>query len=236
MRFGPGSARAGRFDTTRWSVVRRARDSGAADALAQLCQSYWQPLYAFALRQGQAAEEAQDLTQGFFAEMLAGSYLDNVREGRGRFRSFLIACFRHYLAHEHRKSRALRRGGGTSHLPLDFADGIDPPSPELTPEEAYERQWALTLLDAVVTDLASRYRTSGRERLFAALRPQLSAGEAGFDLRQAAAELGMSPGALKVAAHRLRRQYRDALRQRVAETLEPEHSVESELQYLLSRL
>jgi RNA polymerase sigma-70 factor (ECF subfamily) len=226
----------GHFDTTRWSVVLRARDHGAEDALAHLCQGYWQPLYAFALRRGHPREAAQDFTQGFFVELLEGRYLEDVREGRGRFRSFLLACFKHYLAHERRKERAAKRGGGATHLSLDFERGIDPPSDRLTPEQAYERQWALTLLDGVVRELEARYRAGGRERLFAALRGELVAGEEGYDPRRAAAELGMTTGAVKVAAHRLRRQYRDALRRRVAETLDAGESVESELDHLVSCL
>ena len=226
----------GGFETTRWSVVLRARDSGAEDALAELCQSYWQPLCAFALRQGHSHETAQDLTQGFFVGLLEGRYVDKVRQGRGRFRSFLLGCFKHYLAHQERKDRAAKRGGGATHLSLDFERGIDPPSERLTPEEAYERQWALTLLDHVVLELEARYRARGRERLFEVLRSVLSADPGRYDPRRAAAELGMSPGAVKVAADRLRRQYRDALRRRVAETLDPSQSVESELDYLLSVL
>jgi RNA polymerase sigma-70 factor (ECF subfamily) len=226
----------GEFDTTRWSVVLRARDGRAEDALAELCRRYWPPLYAFALRRGNPPEAAQDLTQGFFVRLLEGRYVENVREGRGRFRSFLLGCFEHYLAHEHRKGQAAKRGGGAPHLSLDFDRPIDLPSAELTPEEAYERQWALTLLDGVVTDLERRYRALGRQRLFAALKPLLSVAEGSYDPQRVAAELGMSPGAVKVAAHRLRRQYRDALRRRVAETLDPGESVGGELDFLLSVL
>lgn len=227
---------ANHFDTTRWSVVRRARDSGAEDALAHLCQSYWQPLHAFALRRGHPREEAQDLTQGFFAELLAGRYLDNVREGRGRFRSFLLGCFKHYLAHEHRKGMTARRGGAAPHLSLEGEPGLDPPAADATPEQAYQRQWALTLLDHVVRELAERYRAGGRERLFAVLAPALSAEQEGYEPERMAAELGMTPGAVRVAVHRLRRQYRDALRRRIAATLDAGESVESELEYLVSCL
>lgn len=227
---------SGGFHTTRWSVVLRARDTGSEDALAHLCQNYWPPLYAFARRQGHPDETAQDLVQGFFVGMLEGKYVKNVQEGRGRFRSFLLGCFKHYLAHEAKKGRAAKRGGGSMHLSLDFEHGIDPPSERLTPEQAYERQWALTLLAHVLLELEARYRARGRERIFEVLRPALSTDHGRFEPRRAAAELDMTPGAVKVAVHRLRRQYRDALRRRVAETLDAEQSVESELGYLLSVL
>lgn len=225
-----------RFDTTRWSVVLRARDRGSDDALAELCRSYWQPLYAFARRRGLSHEEAQDLTQGFFVGLLEGDYLGTVREDRGRFRSFLLSCFKHHLAHEWTKNQAAKRGGRAIHLSLDFDREIDPPSDRLTPEAAYERQWALTLLDGVVLELEGRYRARGRLHLFEVLRPLLSASEGSYDPQRAGEKLGMSAGAVRVAAHRLRREYRDALRRHVAETLDTGESVESELRYLLSVL
>jgi RNA polymerase sigma factor (sigma-70 family) len=224
------------FDTTRWSIVLSARDSGAEEALTELCQSYWQPLYAFARRLGHGHETAQDLTQGFFVRLLEGRYIEAVREGEGRFRSFLLGCFKHYLAHEGKKNRAARRGGGLVHLSLGFEGDIDPPSERLTPEEAYQRQWALTLLDGVVGELERRYRARGRQRLFEALKPLLAVGEGSYEPARAALDLGMSPGAVRVAAHRLRRQYRDVLRRRIAETLDVGASVESELDDLFSFL
>jgi len=226
----------GGFDTTHWSVVLRARDTGAEDALTQLCQGYWQPLYAFARRLGQPHHAAQDLTQGFFVGVLEGRYLDKVEEGRGRFRSFLLGCFKHYLAHEERRAGAAKRGGGAEHLSLDLEQDVDPPSEWLTPEQAYERQWAVTLLDQVVIELETQYRERGRERLFEVLRPVLSTGQGRYDPRRAATQLEMSVGAVKVAAHRLRRQFRAALRRRITQTLDAGESVESELEYLLSVL
>ncbi len=223
------------FNTTRWSVVLKARDSGSADAMSYLCRSYWQPLCAYALRRGHSHEAAQDLTQGFFVMLLEGKYVKNVEEGRGRFRSFLLGCFKHFMAHEWKKGQAEKRGGKALIIALDAERGIEPPSDRLSPDRAFDRQWALTLLENVLSELEERYRARGKEQLFEALKPNLSSGDR-YDARGTALALGMTEGALKVAAHRLRRQYRDTLRRHVADTLDLKESVESELDYLLSVL
>jgi RNA polymerase sigma-70 factor (ECF subfamily) len=204
--------------------------------MAYLCQSYWQPLYAYALRQGHSRDAAQDLTQGFFLGLLEGRYVKNVKTGRGRFRSFLLGCFKHFLAHEWTKGQALKRGGGQQPLSLDFERVVEVPSNRLSPDKSYDRQWALTVLDNVVDELEERYRERGKAQLFQALRPALSGGRSDYEPMTVASALGMSEGAVKVAAHRLRRQYRDTLRRQIAQTLDPDQSVESELEYLLSVL
>ncbi|MCK6478732.1 MAG: sigma-70 family RNA polymerase sigma factor [Planctomycetes bacterium] len=234
----PGSAR---FRTTRWSLVVAA---GAAEgtegraALETLCRDCWFPLYAFARRGGAAPADAADLVQGFFADLLEREGIAAADPARGRFRTFLLAAFRHFASKERERARALKRGGGAV-LPLDFSDGesryLAEPADDRTPERIYERRWALALLDRVLADLRADY-AGERAVLFETLGPWLAAAGDPPSHAEAAARLGLSEGAVRVALHRLRRRYRDLLRGAIAETVGSPEEVDDEIRHLLEAL
>jgi RNA polymerase sigma factor (sigma-70 family) len=237
------SAPAGSFLTTRWSVVRGAVGSDeprARAALAELCEAYWKPLYAYARRRGMPREDAADLTQGFFARLLERRDVGGADPTRGRFRAYLLGAFRHHLANEAERERALKRGGGVAPLRLDFDAAeaglrIEPVDPR-TPERAFERDWALAVLARALARVEADYRARGRAPLFEALRGTLVPGGELASYRELGAELGQSEGALKVAAHRLRRAFRAGLRAEIAETVEDEAALEAELSHLIEAL
>jgi RNA polymerase sigma-70 factor (ECF subfamily) len=229
-----------RFATTRWSIVVAAgagEDTAGRAALESLCTAYWYPLYAFERRGGTPAADAQDLVQGFFAELLEKDYLRQADRERGRFRTFLLAAFRHFASKAREKARALKRGGGRKALPLDFEDGenryLHEPADERTPE----RIWALTLLDETLDRLRTEHDVAGRADLFEALRGTLgSAGAAAEPYAALGARLAMSEGAVKVAVHRLRKRYREVLRALIAETVAEPADVDDEIRHLLDAL
>ncbi|MBE3071896.1 MAG: sigma-70 family RNA polymerase sigma factor [Acidobacteria bacterium] len=231
------------FATTRWSVVLAAGEGGtpgSREALARLCEIYWYPLYAFARRWGHTADEAQDLTQEFFARLLEKHYLGDVRPERGRFRSFLLASLRHFLLNERDRVLAQKRGGGHAPISLEFdaAEGryrLEPRDTS-TPETLYERRWALTLLDQVLQQLEREHRDSKRDRLFEALKGLLTGQADTLPYVEIASRLGMTEGAVKVAAHRLRRRFGELLRQEIAETVADPADVEDEIRYLFKVL
>jgi RNA polymerase sigma factor (sigma-70 family) len=211
-------------------AARHADAQAARAALSSLCAQYWQPVFAFVRRQGHSIDEAQDLTQGFFAKLIEKDYVGDADQSRGRFRAFLLTSCRHYLLNEADRARTQKRGGDQERLPIDDIDIIDSDTPELI----YERQWCRALLTTVLDDVRRRYLADGAERLFDRLSVFLTSdGEAGTHAA-AAADLGMTPGAVKVAVHRLRRRYRQALWQRVAETVATEGEVEDEIRVLLA--
>ena len=228
-----------RFATTRWSLVLYAADRGSPKSqasLAALCETYWYPVYAFVRRGGYDADDARDLTQAFFARVLEHDFLQRARPNRGRFRSLLLTSVRHFVANEYERQRALKRGGGHVHLSLECDDGerryqLEPADP-VTPEDVYERRWALDTIDKAMHRLAARHVDSARRALFERLRPFLT-GEEVPDPKELAGELGLSEGALRVAVHRLRRQFASVLRDTVAETVERDEDVDDELRHLL---
>jgi RNA polymerase sigma-70 factor (ECF subfamily) len=237
------AAGASRFATTHWSLVAAARDRaepGAEEALAALCAAYWYPLYAYVRRRGHGADEAQDLTQEFFARLLEKGFLAQADRGRGHFRSFLLAACDHFLANERDRARAKKRGGGHRLLSLDWADAEGryrvEPADELTPEKLFQRRWALTLLQEVLGRLRADFAARGKGRLFERLRGTLVGGEGTAPYREIAAELGLSEGAVKVAAHRLRQQYRDLLREEIARTVGAPEQVDEEIRELFAAL
>lgn len=227
------------FATTRWSLVAAARDPAAPDArqaLAELCALYWYPVYAYVRRRGGDHHKAQDLTQAFFARLLEKHDLAAADRTRGRFRSFLLAACQHFLANEYDRETAAKRGGGATHVPLDFA-GADgryarEPACDDPPERAFDRQWALELLDRTVSGLRAEYAESGRAKLFDALKDCM----AGAGYAALAEELGMTEGAVKVAVHRLRQRYRDRLRDLIAETVAAPEDVDDEIRDLFAAL
>ncbi len=233
----------GCFCTTHWSVVLRAglNDTTAArGALEQLCEKYWPPLYAYVRRAGHSREEAEDLTQAFFEQLLAQQTVVRADPARGRFRSFLLASLKHFLSHEWEKTRALKRGGRAQLLPLEFDTAetrfAQPVAPGDTPDRAFDRQWALALLGLVLSRLRGESSGAGREDLFLGLQDTLSGGRAEIPYRDLGARLGMSEAAVKVAAHRLRRRYRELLREEIANTVAGPEEVEGELRELFAAL
>jgi RNA polymerase sigma-70 factor (ECF subfamily) len=230
------------FQTTRWSVIAAAkgpRTPGARAALDTLCRAYWYPLYAWVRRRGLSPEDARDATQGFFAALLSRDDLAGVQPEAGRFRAWLLACMKHFLANLWEASRAQKRGGGLEPLALDDADAerryLEEPSTAAGPDALYERRWALTVLAAVQEDLKAEYEATGKGAVFAALQPAL-AGDLPTTYTAVGATLGLSEGAVKVAVHRLRRRYADALRARVADTVASSSEVDAELDALLGAL
>lgn len=233
---------AARFPTTRWSMVMLAATREptveCVEALASLCASYWYPLYAFARHLGYKVEDAQDLTQGFFARVLEKNYLQEFEKERGRFRSFLLAAFKHYLANERHRALAQKRGGRREVLPLDFEDAESryhrEPADIQTPERIYERRWALTVLDRALAQVGEEYTAAGRRNYFDRLQFLLTGEPRSHPYSRIAAELETSEGALRVAVHRLRRRFREALRREVGETLADPAENEDEIQHLIA--
>lgn len=240
---GLNSPRGGRFATTRWSVVAAAQGPAspqAREALAVLCGTYWYPLYAFIRRQGYSADEAQDLTQGFFATLLEQHALEVVDSAKGKFRSFLLTACKHYLGHERGRARAQKRGGGRHFFSLDFDDGEAryraEPSHTLTPEKLFARRWALTLLDEVLARLREEFSEKGKNRLFEHLRVFLVGEKKSIPYRRVAEEVGMTEGAVKVAAHRLRSRFRELVREEIARTVDDPEAVKDEIRELFAAL
>lgn len=238
-----GTAGGRRFATTQWSLVLAAGERGSAGseaALARLCALYWYPVFAFVRRQGHPASEAEDLTQGFFARLIEKGDLAGADRSRGRFRSFLLSACQHFLANEHDRRQAQKRGGGRTLLSIDVATAERRYDRALahgeTPEFLYERQWCLTLLAGVLEDLRDDYAASGRERVFERLKRFLAGEDDPGTHAEAARELEMTEAAVKVAVHRLRGRYREALRERVAATVASEEEVADELRHLLQIL
>ena len=226
------------FATTRWSVVQTAKsaDPQGREALSTLCQDYWHPIYAFIRRQGCGAEDARDLTQGYFLQLLEKGVLREVEPTYGRFRSFLLASVRHFLSDARDRERAVKRGGGRSTIPLDEAFAEESyrrePHTELTPEEIFERRWALTVIDRAVRRLREDSERRGKLGQFERLK-QFLTGAGSDTYRKAGADLGMTEDAVKVAVHRLRRRYGEMLRLEVEETVAHADEVDGEIRHLL---
>lgn len=231
------------FATTRWTVVLAAgrKSSPRSDgALAELCQQYWYPLYAYVRRRVNSREDAEDLTQGFFASFLAKNYLEGLAAERGKFRAFLLAALKHFLANEWDKAGRQKRGGGIQHLSLDWQQAderfhFEPPD-HATPDRLFDREWALALLEQVIQRLQAECAAEGRAELFSQARGYLMVGEAAIPYAEAAAKLGMDEGAVRVAVHRLRKRYRELLREEIAQTVNNPAQVSEELRSLQAAL
>jgi RNA polymerase sigma-70 factor (ECF subfamily) len=230
------------FNTTQWSVVLAAQgQSTAADeALEKLCRTYWRPLYAFVRREGRGVEEAQDLTQAFFARLLERRDFDAVRREKGRLRSYLLVALKNFLANEWQRARAIKRGEGRALIPLNellaHAGAEVEPADTLSPDKIYERRWALTVLEQVLERLGHEYRNDGKGALFDRFK-QLLVGEPDHLLQaQIAAELGMNENAVKQAYHRFRKRYRELLHDQIAHTVAVPGDIEDELRHLIAVL
>jgi RNA polymerase sigma-70 factor (ECF subfamily) len=221
------------FPTTRLSLVLAA--AGKADvrseqALGDLCRIYWQPLYTFVRRRGYGHEEAQDLTQSFIARVLEKDVLSEFQQERGRFRSFLLASLKNFLANERDAERRLKRGGGS--LPISQIE----PTDDATPERIFEKQWALALVNRVLSQLSEEFQREGKGERFETLRGCLTGDDARLPYRQIAKQLEISEGAVKVAVHRLRRRFHEALREEISMTLTEGREISEEIRYLLAAL
>lgn len=229
------------FATTHWSVIVAAQDAATPEAqaaLCALCTDYWYPLYGFIRRQGHAPQEAEDLTQEFFARLLEKGFLAGVDPARGRFRSFLLAACTHFLANQRDRARAWKRGGRSRIVSLDL-DAAETryrhePACPLTPEKLFARRWGVTLLDRVLARLREDYAARGKASWFDRLRLCLLGDKDVSSHEQAAAELGMTAGAVRVAVHRLRQQFRELLRAEIAQTVEGPEQVEEEIRDLFA--
>jgi RNA polymerase sigma factor (sigma-70 family) len=234
---------AARLPTTHWSTLGRvgdAADPASRAALEQLCRDYWFPLYAFIRARGHEAHEAGDLVQGFLADLLERGDLAKLDQSKGRFRSFLRAACDHYLANRRDHERAEKRGGAASIISIDRLDAearyAREPSHELTPERLFERQWALALLSRVLERLEAESVSEGKKDLFDQLRPALQGDDLVPTYRTIGDELGMTEGAVRVAAHRVRLRYRELLREEVGRTTDEPEGVDEEIGELLVAL
>jgi RNA polymerase sigma factor (sigma-70 family) len=240
----PGPSDAAGFAATRWTLVLAAARGcitpRAAEAMAELCRVYWYPLYAYIRRRGHETHEAEDLTQEFFLRFLAKNYLATVDREKGKFRAFLLASLKHFLANEWDRSQTQKRGGGQTIVPISTVDAENryrlEPWHDLTPERLFERRWALTVLEQVLARLDAEVSAESNQAVFARLKQYLTGGRESGSYAEAAAELGMSEGAVKTAVHRLRRRYRQILRDEIAQTVAGPEEIDGEIEYLLSCL
>lgn len=239
MNITPSSAGSPWFATTHWSLVVSAGERNnvkSHDAMQLLCNSYWQPLYSYVRRRGYGPEDAQDLTQEFFARLLQNDRLARADQIKGKFRSFLLGSLKNFLADEWDKKQAQKRGGGAPVCSLHFEDGertykLEPVN-YVTPEQIFERRWALTLLDNVVHRLKEEYIGAGKSELYEALSPCLIGDRTVQPYAQLAAHMAVTESAVKSAVHRLRGRYRELLRQEIANTVARPEEVDEELNYL----
>ncbi len=231
------------FASTRWTVVLSAghKSSPQSDqALAELCRTYWYPLYAFVRRQGHSREDAEDLVQGFFARFLERNYLEQVTSERGKFRAFLLACLKHFLANEWDKATRQKRGGAAPHLSLDWQSADEryqfEPQDSASPDRLFDRAWAQALLERALARLKQEYKDAGKAGLFEHARSFLMAKSEALQHAEAAPALGLDAGALRVAVHRLRKRYREMLKEEIAQTLSDPAAVQEELRSLQEAL
>jgi RNA polymerase sigma-70 factor (ECF subfamily) len=230
------------FCTTHWSAVLTARDkdsSQASQALAELCRTYWYPLYAYIRRRGHAPADAEDLTQSFFERLLEKDYLGDLTPGAGRFRSFLLAALKHFLANEWHRARTQKRGGGMVTFSLDDQDAEQryrfEPVDQVTPDALFQRRWALTVLERVLANLREEFVAAEKAELYDQLKVFLS-GHPGSSYAEIALRTGLKEGNLKVAVHRLRRRYGELLRAEIADTVDDPREVEDEVRHLIAAL
>jgi len=230
----------GGFPETRWSLVMRVQSSDAAlsrEALAELCETYWYPLYSWLRRDGESPEDAEDWVQGLFSSLIAREDLARVAREKGRLRSFFLASLKHYSSKEREKARAGKRGGGAPHIRLDRAGAdaryaCEPEDPSLTPDRLYDRAWALLVLERAFAALREEYCRRGAEAVYEALKPHLAWNATDRPLKDVAADLGMKEGAVRVAVLRLRKRFRRLLEKEISLTVEGDEAVEEELESL----
>ena len=229
------------FPNTRWSVVLAARQQSpeSAAALEAICRAYWYPLYAYVRRCGQPPHDAQDLTQEFFCRLLEKRWLDAADREKGRLRTFLIVALKHFMHKEWRRAAAEKRGGGLVHAQFDtaFAESrFAADTAALAPDDTFDRQWALTLLELTVTRLQAEFTAAGKPDDFDAFKSCLLAGRGAIDYAATAKQLGVNEGAARVAVHRLRKRFREIYREEISQTLAGGADVDAELRHLAAAL
>ncbi|HAV61168.1 MAG TPA: RNA polymerase subunit sigma-24 [Verrucomicrobiales bacterium] len=237
----PGGS--GEFTTTHWSVVLRAGDSAsplALDALEQLCRAYWYPLYLYVRRQGLEPPEAQDMTQGFFEQLIEKDFLSDVDPHKGRFRSFLLAALKHFLLNQRKYAGRIKRGGNVPLVSFDAGEAefrfqAEAPS-GTSPERAFDRRWATTVMELSLRKLHEGYRESGKGKVFQVLKNYLSREPGTGEYEEVAEQLGMSRSAVGVAVHRLRQRYGELIRREIAQTVAQPLEIDEEMRYLLDLL
>jgi len=227
------------FVTTRWTVVLNAAKGSTPEAeraLEEICRTYWFPLYAYIRRRGHSPEDAEDLTQEFFRQLLEHQWIENADREKGKLRAFLITALKHFMAKEWRKASARKRGGGQRTISLDssIAEGryASSNTPSIDAEALFDREWALTLLDLTLKRLQNEYAAAGKTDLFAQLKDGLVMSHEALDYPSLATELGMTEGAARVAVHRMRKRFRELYRIEIAQTLPPGADLDEELRHL----
>ena len=231
------------FPTTRWSMILAARDGSTTEAraaLEELCRDYWPPIYAFVRHIGHDPDEALDLTQGYFERLLEKDFLRSVDPRAGRFRSFVLVSVKHHISHERERSRAQKRGGRAIQLSLDAdeaerryrAQAVD----YETPERTFERRWAITVLDRAMERVRDGYASRGKLDEFDELKPMLTGTPEPGHYHDLAVRLAVTDSAIKVAVHRLRRRFGEALRHEVEELVASPDEVENEMREILAAL
>jgi RNA polymerase sigma-70 factor (ECF subfamily) len=237
---GLGGHGGAAFTTTHWSIVLEAQGESptAQEALEKLCRTYWRPIYSFVRRQGAGAEDAEDLAQGFFALLLERKDLITVRKEKGRLRAYLLTSVKNFLADEARRALAVKRGKGQRLIPLDdIREGelIDAErSDRLTADQIFERRWAFTVLEQVMTRLRDEYRGAGNMRFFDQMKKMLMDEPGRPSHKQIAAEFDMTENAVKQAFYRFRQRYQTLLREEIAHTVATPSDIEDELRYLIT--
>lgn len=229
------------FPNTRWSVVLAAKQSSpeAAAALETICQAYWQPLYTFVRRSGKSPHDAQDLTQEFFYRLLEKRWLDSVDREKGKLRTFLIVALKRFMLNEWDKASARRRGGGQMLAQLDTAfaeSGLAADNQTLAPDEAFDRQWALTLIDLTVSRLRAEFAATGKSSDYDVMKNCLLAVRGAIDYAAVAKQLNVNEGAARVAVHRLRKRFREIYREEISQTLANGADLETEMSHLATVL
>jgi len=233
------------FHTTRWTLVMRARGEApeARAALGELCDAYWKPVYRFLRREGRDDDQARELAQGFFSRLLTRGGLDSADPGKGRFRSYLLGALKHFLADLKRSESRRKRGGDAIVTSIDSgggsatSPGLQVPDPAAdVPDTYFDRQWALTIMERALGRVQTQFRDSGREPVFETFKPWLIGDTDRLSQADAAARLDMTTGAAKVAIHRLRKSFREAVRSEIAQTVERPEDVAEELRYLVEVL
>jgi RNA polymerase sigma factor (sigma-70 family) len=243
MQSTPPSASAASFSTTRWTLVLRARGESpeAQAALSTLCEAYWQPVFRFFRCEGRDDDTARELTQEFFARLLARRGLDSVQPDRGRFRSFLLGAVKHFLADVRDRANAAKRGGDVTVMPLEPGTDIatELPASDATTQVSdtfFDREWALALVSRAVGALAAESAREGKQVQFEVLKPWLVGEVAGLSQADCARQLGLSEGAAKVAIHRLRKRFRDLVKAEIEQTVSDPTQVAEETRYLVEVL
>ncbi|MFQ5734204.1 MAG: RNA polymerase sigma factor [Planctomycetaceae bacterium] len=231
------------FATTRWSVVILAGRNSSPDsrrALGSLCEAYWYPLYAYVRRRVPDVNEAQDLTQAFFAKLLEKNYIGSATPERGRFRAFLLTAFKHFLSKEWDKAKTQKRGGGRAPISLDFESADSrisiEPSSGLTAEQLYDRHWAVTLLGQILARLESEFARDGKTSQFAELKGFIIGDHSGTTYSDVAVRLNITEAAAKMAGSRVRRRYRELLRDEISQTVAEPDEVDDEIRNLFATL